>query len=230
MKAVIYARFSPRPDQATSNSNQLQIEQCIEFAAEQGWEIKSIHEDKAKSRDDASREGIAGALNDLSRGDILLCYYSSRFGAGLAAAIFEEEIRKKGAGMAFVVGGKVEDTIDARLVREIMYAINNYQRAVIGARSKARAIRKQRDGTIVSKHLPYGYTHDPENPKMMVDHPEEWPVVKLIFKLKRDGLTTGGIMRELEKRGCPRRGSRWHRNSIKRILEREARRLRSGVE
>jgi len=230
MNCIIYARFSPRPDQDTSDANQKQIEQCIEYAADQGWEIKSIHEDKAKSRDDASREGIAGAINDLKRGEILLCYDSSRFGAGLAAAIYEDEIRKKGAGLAFVVGGPVEDTLDARLVREIMYAVNSYQRAMIGARTKAKAIKSMREGYVVGGCLPYGYTRDPENPKKMVEHPEEWKTVKLIFKLRREGLTHGKIVRELERVGCPPRGRFWHRNSVKRILAREAGRLRSGVE
>ena len=222
---IIYARFSPRPDKETSDSNIKQIEACREYAKEQGWRVMSVHEDCGRSRDDPEREGIADAIESLRRGTVLLCYDSSRFGGGAAAVIHEDRIKKKGGRLAFVHGGMAGDTPEAQLFRSIMYAFNAYQKATIGARSRKRMKQAQRDGHIRSKLLPYGYKHDPEDEKRMVIDPEEWPVVEYVLGRMKEGATANAVAGEMNDLGMKPQGRWWHRNTVKRIWERERHRV-----
>lgn len=221
MKCVIYARFSPRPDEATSDSNDKQVESCREYASEQGWEVAGVFEDRGKSRDDPDREGMADAIYALGRGDVLLCYDSSRFGGGAAAVFYEDRLNRKGARLAFVVGGSLEDSLEAKLIREIMYAFNGYQRAMIAARTRAKMRKQQAQGMIRSKILPYGFVRDPQNEGMMIRCDKEWPVVQMIFYLREQGMGHKRIASFLTEWGVAPRAKRWHKSTIKNILERE---------
>lgn len=223
-KCIIYARFSPRPDEATSDANEKQIESCMDYAHEQGWEIVAVHQDKAKSRDDAEREGIADAIQALKQGMVLLCYDSSRFGSGAAAVFYEDRITRKKARLAFVQGGTMDDSPEARLLREILYAFNQYQKIMIGARTRAKMRKKQADGHICSKVLPYGYKRDPHNPKMMIPDGDEQQAIKLMKDLRKEGRSYGYITRELTQLKAPARNKNWHKSTVKRVLDRAAER------
>ena len=72
MKVILYARFSPRPDAAESESNDAQFDLCRAHAKRMGWTVAGEYQDAARSGDDEDRPGLWAALDALTKGEVFL--------------------------------------------------------------------------------------------------------------------------------------------------------------
>jgi site-specific DNA recombinase len=222
-KCVIYARFSPRPDMETSDSADKQFELCRDYAAKRGYEIVGEYKDEGASRNDMARMGLAEAIESLRRGYVLLCYELSRFGAGGEAVALERQIQGRGASVEFVQGFHVSNSPDTKLIRDIMYAIKEYERQMIGARTQVRMLMHQRAGRPMSKLPPYGYTIvESGGQKRLVPCEDEQVAAVTMLQMHKAGLTTVEIVKALEKSlgAKGRRGDKWSRTTVYRVLKR----------
>ena len=104
------------------------------------------------------------------------------------------------------------------------------------------AVKSRGEGTItlmladgIPNRVPYGYRRnalykggekvDPERPeKALVPHPEQAPIVELIFTLRADGRSWGEIGDELQRRGVPSPtgGKRWTEGTLGSIIVNES--------
>jgi site-specific DNA recombinase len=87
MKAIVYARFSPRPDAAESESNAAQLDLCRAYAKQMGWTVTDEHQDTALSGDDEDRPGLWAALDALPRKGVLLAYKLDRLARSIYLSI-----------------------------------------------------------------------------------------------------------------------------------------------
>lgn len=220
-KCVIYARFSPRPDAAESDSAEKQIEICREYAQQNGYEVVGEFVDKAKSRNDANREGLIRAIDSIKRGQVLLCYDLSRFGAGHTAIVYEQDLIRRGGSLEVVDGPNTANDPDTKMLRTIMFAFKEREREMIAERTRIKMLKMQREGRSVSGHPPYGYTKDPNDKTRLIKDPDEYPVLEKIISLYEGGMSMSGIAKKLDETNVKsRRGNGWHATTIRRSLVR----------
>lgn len=215
-QCLIYARFSPRPDQATSDSNDKQVSLCREYAKRHGYTVEGVYEDRNASRNSMDRDGLWNAIAQLKKGWVLVCHDASRFGSGVTAMTLEAEINKLGACVEFSTGGPVDhDDLMAQAFRQIMYVMDELTRKMIGARTRVKMRLHQQKGRKMSRFPPYGYYFEG---KRAVEEASEQAILKSILGLSDAGMNTNRIARTLNDENTPARGERWHPNTINRIL------------
>lgn len=232
-RTVVYARFSPRRDEETSESNLTQLEQCRAYAVKSGWTVASEHEDAAACGDDETRPGLWAAVEALQKDDVLLVYRLDRLARNpYLAYCLEREAEKRGARIVSTQGeGTWGTTPEDELIRGILQHLASYTKKIGAARTKAAMQRHQRAGRRMSGTfrrkggqvialVPFGRMLDPQDPARMVDHPEELKTIALVREFARDGLGCCAIARMLGEAGRLCRGRKWHHETVKRILAR----------
>lgn len=215
-KCVIYARYSPRPDESTSDSNDNQIEICQAFAQRQGLEVMGVFEDRGKSRNDIERVGVYDAIGELEPGWAVLCLEPSRFGSGYIAMVLEHEVMRKGCEVIFADGTTLDsDDPWSMVIRAANYAYAEVQRRMVGPRTSAKMKQHMRNGRKMGGKPVYGYRFEG---KEMLEDPEEQKVIAQIMQMHEEGTTNYSIAKALNEQGVPARGDKWHPNSVRRVV------------
>lgn len=233
--AIIYARFSPRPDADESQSNEKQIARCREYCEAKGYEIAGVCEDSEKSGADdgnkldpaaavAKRKGLLAALTALRRGFVLVVRWRSR----LARDVYLEEWLHR---MAEAAGARIEAADESNgsdpqqeLIRGILAQFRQYEREMIRLRTSRAMQIKQNAGYRMTgfANVPWGWKVDPDDDKRIIPCAEELETAAIIIDLYEDGLTLRKIARQLESLGIKRRGKRyWDHEKVKSILKRQ---------
>jgi len=231
--AVIYARFSPRPDEETSQSADLQIQQCTAYCEQNDYLIRAAFSDKAISGTERNRPGLWSAIDALQKGDRLVVCNMDRVArsVGLAEYIWKES-RLAGAIMVAVTGPQPENPLDisAKLIRQVFAAFAEYERDRIAERTSERQRQHQQNGRLMSRHAPYGFRIDPvtaadkDADTLILPEEHEQKILSEMVQLQQDGKGAKAIATTMESRGeLFRNNPRWHPNTVRRILEREKR-------
>lgn len=98
----------------------------------------------------------------------------------------------------------------AKLVRQILAAVAEFDRSIIVLKLRAARERQRANGERCEGRKPYG------------EKEGERPILDLIWHLRRQGFTASRITKELNERGSVSRyGDRWHPNTISKILSRQ---------
>jgi len=223
MNAVIYARFSPRPNAEDCDSNKGQISACKAYCRSKDIVVHSVHEDSGISGNDMHRPGLWNAVNALGRGDILLSVRPDRLARDVyISELVHREARKVSASVNFVEGN-YSDSPQDKMVRQFFQAIAEYEREMIGIRTSLAMQRKMKAGQMMSKHPPYGYMVDPQDLTMMIEEPNEQMAVERLKELRGVGFSFAKICKKLTAEGFEARGKGWHPQTIKRIHDRRRR-------
>ncbi len=221
--AVVYTRYSPRRNAHESESCETQEAQCREHAEAKGWPVRSAHRDEGKSGKDLDRPGLAAALADLKRGDVLLVYRRCRLARSmLVAELTQRQVKAAGARIAAVSGDiSDDDGPEATFARQVMDAVAELERKLIGLRTRAALLAQQKAGKRVGRFAPYGFSVDPRNRTRIVVNEKERQAVIRIKQLAGEGLTpyqvTKAMREELPELA---RGKEWGTKTVKKILAR----------
>jgi len=223
-QAVIYARFSPRPNAAECESLKAQLETCRKYCDLHKIPIASTHQDEAKSGADAhNRPGLQDALQAAYKRDRAFVVYSlSRFARSVKDAVVNVERLQK-AGANFISVSESIDTTNSmgRFVFHIFAALAELERNQIAERTRSAMLQHQANGRRMSAILPYGWAEDPNDPKRMILDPAEQAVIQTMVGLESSGLGYREICRALEAQDTLyREGRRWNHVTIKKILHR----------
>jgi site-specific DNA recombinase len=234
--AVIYARFSPRPNAAESESVEMQLERCRAYCTGQGYTVAAEHFDKDLSGGRAdNRPGLQAALKAAcERRAVLVVYSLSRLARNTKDALaLAERLQRCRADLA-----AVREQIDThspmgRFIFVILAALAELEREQIRDRTSDAMQRHQATGRRMSRldRAPYGWQPDEagprrtgkdgqERPARLIPHPEEQAIIGRIQKLCAEGLGLRQIARALDEAGLSCRGCRWHHSTIKAILGR----------
>jgi len=236
-KAIVYARFSPRPDAPECESVDKQIWDCRRWAKKNGYEINGEeYSDKALSGSDAERPGLWDAIYALKRGYTLLIRTWDRLARdSYLGEMIQMEVAKKGATIiAIEQSESSHNNPESKLVRTILLALAEYQRQITRARTRAAMRRHQAEGRRMSAQIPYGWKQDIKDAARIVPLDYEQAVVKRIIELKKEKLSLRGICAKLtEEHYRPRVGKRkfkgkveavkgiWHHQLIQGVITRE---------
>lgn len=221
MNAILYSRFSPRPEGETSESIELQQEKSEAYCTAMSHVIIARYADREISGARAdNRPGLQDALQlALTRRALLVCYSLSRLARNTRDALaIIDQLHAAGAHLALLDVNLDTSTPTGRCVFTILAAVAELERQQTAQRTSDAMRRHQAQGKRMSRYLPYGYRleHD-----QLVPDAGEREVIAQVCSLKAEGFSLRQIGVLLEKQGHGCRGRAWHHSTIKKIIERE---------
>jgi DNA invertase Pin-like site-specific DNA recombinase len=223
MNAVAYLRVST-DEQASGNGLNAQIDACQAWADRIDAKIIDKFTDDgisgAKGLD--KRPALLNAVTALKRGDVLIVAKRDRLGRDpILMAMIESAAARKGARVVSAAGEGTEgDTPTDVLMRRMVDAFSEYERLVIGARTKAALQAKIRRGERCGA-VRYGYNLAKDG-KTLKENSTEQRTVNLITKLRGGGMSLRKIAAELTTREIKTKagGSTWSHGAVVYILAR----------
>lgn len=220
LQVVGYIRVSTDEQQQGPRAQRDEIER---WCAARGAELVAVHEDCGVSGAAAldARPGLMAALDELTKGGVLLVTKRDRLARDvIAAAMIERSAARPGASVVTCCGAGDGEGPEALLMRRMIDAFAEYERELIRARTRAALAAKKARGEVVGE-LPIGSERAADGCKLAVNA-DEARAVALIRALRCDGMSLREIAAELSVRGVAARGARWHATTVARVLAREA--------
>jgi DNA invertase Pin-like site-specific DNA recombinase len=156
------------------------------------------------------RPALLAALDAARKGDVLIVAKRDRLGRDvLNVAIIERLAERKGARIVSAAGeGTEDDGPTSILMRQIVDAFGQYERALIRARTKAALRAKRARGERVGT-VPFGFQLAIDGQTLKANATEQ-QTLGLIREHRARGLTLRQIAVELNRQGVTtRRGSAW---------------------
>ncbi len=221
-KAVGYIRVSTT-EQVSGFGLELQEEAIRSYCRSQGFSLVEVLRDEGLSGSNGleRRVGLAEALALLKCGEanVLVVYRLDRLARDLILQeTLVQRLREQGTPVKSASEPDLDtDTDDPTkiLIRQIVGAVSQYERAVIRGRMMAGKAAKAAEGGYLGGRVPYGYRLADGS---IVPDDDEQRIVALVGEFRQSGLSLRRIAAELERRDFrPRDGGRWHANSIRRV-------------
>jgi DNA invertase Pin-like site-specific DNA recombinase len=212
MRIVGYARVSTREQGRKGVSLKAQRREIEAEAKHRGWSVIRIFEDEASGKSTNGRPGLDEALARVESGeaDALVATKLDRLSRSVVdfGALVE---RSRQAGWGLVVLDTDVDTTRANgeLIANIVISIAQWERRIIGERTRAALEEKRRAGVRLGRPPAKGFESIP------VD------VIRKMKRMRSRGLSLTAIARRLEADGVPTaRGGSWWAGTVQRALER----------
>lgn len=216
-----YLRVSTQ-DQAESGAGlAAQLDACQRFAKSQDSDLQMVFEDKGVSGSKGleARPGLLDAIATLNKGDVLVVAKRDRLGRDpIKVAMIESAVARKGARIVSAAGeGTAGDDPASVLMRRMIDAFAEYERLLIGARTKAALGAKKRRGERTGS-VPYGYRLAADGVHLE-SIPEEQEVIAEARRLHGAGHSLRAIARKLERRNfVSRAGKLFDATQIRRMV------------
>lgn len=230
-KAIIYARFSPKPKDQVEKTDSIgyQVEACRAYCQAKGYEVIAVHEDREASGATTDREGLQDAIDDAvgCRG-ILVAYSVSRLTRSMhGMAEIMERLAKGGADMAVLDMSIDTATAVGRLIVDFVVRMHQFEREQTGERTSAAMIHMQRNGRAVGGNPPFGWKFEGEivlpsgtTRRLMVRDEDEQKSLAYIIKLMNGGMSFRKVCDRLNAEGVKCRAGSWKASKIMRIMAR----------
>ena len=217
-RAIVYTRFSPRKNADECESCETQFAYCEQYAHKHGLTIAEQIHDKDASGKDEYREKLWEAIEALNKGDVLLVYKRDRLARNLyLSEQINRAVEMRGGTIEAVTGDVSGNGNETVLLRQIIAAMAEYERKLIGARTRHAMQLHQRNGRRMGRYAPYGWAIDPADPRRMIPvEREQWAVAK-IGELWQQGKTHAEIARTLNADEEYARASRTGKWSLKTV-------------
>ena len=222
MRAVAYLRVSTREQADSGLGLDAQRDACLRLAAELGAELSedSIFVDAGVSggADLDKCPALLSALDALAGGAVLLVARRDRLGRDVyRLALVERLADRAGARIVSADGAGNGDDPAALLMRRMVDAFAEYERQLIGARTRAALATKRRKGETTGR-APWGFRVGADG-VTLEPCPEERRIVDAVQQAGARGLSQRAIARELNAAGYVNRAGRPFNNvTVGRIL------------
>jgi DNA invertase Pin-like site-specific DNA recombinase len=208
MDVLGYLRVSTS-EQADSGAGLAAQETAIRAECDRrGWTIASMETDPAASGRTTRRPGLERALAALDRGEAQALVVAkldrlSRSVVDFASLI--DRAQRRGWSVVVLDLGVDTTTVNGRMLANVMASLAQWEREIIGERTKAALAEKRRQGVLLGR------------PRTV---PAE--TQRLIVSLRESGLTWRAIAGRLNAEGVPtgQGGARWHANVARLIAQR----------
>lgn len=201
---ALYERLSRDDEQAgESNSIQNQKKYLEEYARQKGLRNIRHFYDDGYSGTNFNRPGFAALLEEIEAGhvEVLIVKDLSRFGRNYLQVGYYTEILFPKKGVRFIA---VNNNVDSATPQDndftpFLNIMNEWYAKDTSNKIKAVFKSRMKDGLRCSGSIPYGYKREPgDKQTLIVDEPAA-EVVRKIFRLVCQGVTTTGIAEILAK-------------------------------
>ncbi|MFZ1536738.1 MAG: recombinase family protein [Chromatiaceae bacterium] len=217
MKTVAYLRVST-VSQAESGAGLAAQEDACRRAAPS---LASVYRDEGVSGSTGldKRPALLAAIGELGKGDALIVGKRDRLGRDpLVVAMIESAVKRKGAKIISAAGeGTDSDEPSAILMRRMVDAFAEYERLIIGARTRAALKAKQARGERTGS-IPFGYLLA-EDGSTLIPHAQEQVIISEARVMREAGLSLRQIASQLAALGFKaRNGSIFLPAQVSRML------------
>ena len=211
-RAVGYVRVSTA-EQAEGYGLDAQSSAIRAYCRDYGLDLTCIVEDAGYSGSDASRPGLAEALSRLDSGEaeVLIVARLDRLARDL---VLQETIMSR-AAVVSVAEPDLDGDPTRVLVRQVLGAIAQYERALIAARMSAGKAAKRAAGGYAGGRPPYGWRVEAGE---LVPDERERDVARLVSMMRAGGASYRAIARTLSARGMRPRSGRWHPSTLRSLV------------
>ena len=227
-QAIIYARFSPRPNPDLATSIDVQLEKCKQYCEYRGLDIIAKYQDANTSgRSVTNRPGLQQAMVHVCKiKGILVVYSLNRFTRSLLDAVtLSAQLKKCKADLCLLDMNVDTSTPPGKVFLHIMAALAEFQRENTAARTAEALLFRQDNGQRVSDKPPFGYKISPFDSTRLILNEDEQKTISLILTFNKQGLRLREICRELQRNGFKPRGKAWHHSLIANILHKHGRKI-----
>ena len=227
MKAILYRRCSTSEQTDSGLGLAAQLAACESAAARLGLPVGGVFDDAGVSgkTEAADRAGFMGALAVLEKGDVLLVAKRDRLGRDpIAVAMIERLVERKGARIVSAAGeGTESDDPSAVLMRRMIDAFAEYERLLIGARTKAALKALSGLGVkLGGEALGWARTEgiDAAGRRIVVAVEEELRAAAVARAYRAQGLSLREVADRLTAEGyAPKGGGKWYAATVARALK-----------
>ena len=201
LTAVLYARYSPRPDKKDAEGHTIECESCVrqlymmrEYCEKMKWPVIHEESDEDVSGGGLSRPNLWNAIQMLKRGGVLLVYRLNRLTRGgiYDLVTIEKALKPKQCRIVSVMGeGTWAESPTDDLVRNILACVAEHERIMIGARTSAAVTRyihhDHRALGMRPRNFPYGWQRNPHDRDYMIPDQTETAIAHFILHLHQAG-------------------------------------------
>jgi DNA invertase Pin-like site-specific DNA recombinase len=221
--ALPYIRVSTN-GQADGLGPDLQEQSIRAWAQSHSLRVEHVYFDEGVSGALEDRPALAEAMREMKAGDVLVVARLDRLARDLITQeLLLRDIRRRGADVVSCAEGEqtflAEDPNDPsrKLVRQLLGAIAEYDRAMIALRLRMARSLKRSNGGYAGGEPPFGWRVG-ENGGLECDQREE-AVLNRMTELRESGQTLDEVANILNRDEYrPRRGDRWTKQGVHRIL------------
>jgi site-specific DNA recombinase len=219
MKCAIYVRVSTDEQAKAGYSLAAQVDRIKSFIKSQGWAATEIYSDDGYSAKDRNRPALKRLLDDASekRFEAILVYKIDRLSRRLKDLIeIVEELAHYEVGFKSITELIDTTTPEGRLMFHQFGSFAQYERELIGQRTKMGMIKRMKEGKWNGGPAPYGYYLNSPNLKVKE---KEAKVVRLIYELAdKQNMGVINIARYLNEHKIKGIRAKWRQNAVYRIL------------
>lgn len=225
MRLVGYARVSTDAQAERGLGLEVQEQGLRSWACRRGNRLIAIHRDEGVSGSEGldGRRGLAAALRDVRKADGLVVYRLDRLARDLIVQEqLLDEVRRSGRETFSVADGENgylrDDPEDPsrRLIRQVLGAVAEYERAMTRLRLKEGRARKAAEGGFAYGAPPFGYKSVEGS---LAPRDDETETVCRMTQLRQQGASLREIVEVLDSESRPpRHGGTWHPETVRRVL------------
>jgi DNA invertase Pin-like site-specific DNA recombinase len=221
MATIAYLRVSTDQQADSGAGLDAQHDACTKA----GGALRGVYRDEGISGAAGleKRPALLEAIASLQRGDVLMVAKRDRLGRDpLVVAMIESAVQRKGARIQSAAGeGTDSDSPSDVLMRRMVDAFAEYERLIIGARTKAALQAKKARGERVG-HIPFGMRLSADGVHLEEDPTEQETILK-VEELQATGLSLRKIADYLNNNGILKReGTPWNHVNLHAICKRVA--------
>jgi DNA invertase Pin-like site-specific DNA recombinase len=226
MKVIGYIRVSTEEQATDGVSLAAQREKVQGYAKLYDLELVGVIEDAGESGKTLNRPGLQEALDMIRRGqaDGLLISKLDRLSRSVVDwnTLIDAYFGERAGKQLFSVADSIDTrTAAGRLVLDVLMSVAQWERETIGERTRDALQHKIRKGERVGK-VRFGYDLG-EGGKTLAENAEEQEGLRLMRRLRSEGLTLRRIAAELDQRGVrPKEGKAWQPKTISNLVKRAA--------
>lgn len=218
--AIIYCRFSPRPNADECKSNDKQAERCRAYCEKHNLKPRFAYFDNAVSGKSLNRPGLSDAMEALHPGDVLVVDASDRLARDMLVCLtIRHQVEDLGCVIEFADGSPTTETPEGELFQNILAAFAAYERSRFARRTKVALAKKRADGEWHGKP-PVGFRKDPETKRLVKDEGEQKVLAAIDANAAR-GSTSQWIALFVTANYGQFRGKPWSPRTIRKILARK---------
>ena len=220
-RAVGYLRVST-DDQHLGPQAQRQA--LLRWCQAHGVELAQVHTDHGVSGATPldRRPGLLAALDDLrtAGAGVLVVAKRDRLARDVVvAAMIERLVERAGAKVMSATGAGNGDGPEAALMRGLMDLFAQYERAVIGSRTRAAlAVKKTKRERVGG--IPFGFRLDVDGKRLVEDADEQAVIAELLTL--RPSMSLRALAEHCEREGILARNGTWSPTTLSRLFRRLA--------
>jgi len=222
-KAAIYCRVSTTEQSSEGTSLTFQQAQLKAYCQLQGWILVDTFTDPGFSGKDADRPGLKRLMAVAKAGlfDRVVVYKLDRLARSLPVLLgIEQELRDHGVTLVFMKDPIDTSSATGKLVFQVLGAVAELERENIVERTRNGKLERYRGGCWAGGKPPYGYSHDKDTRKLVVNEGEA-RIVRRMYEEYADGRTLFGIAQGLNRDGVPprsKKGRGWWQAGVRQVL------------